>query len=419
MRMTKKILWVKGGGFLPLDTGGKIRSYNLISHLARSHSIVVFTFYGAHEQDENTLMNEIVERAVCHPLDLPKSRSFKEAFRYFRNFFSTRPFAVEKYCRRIVQQQVRELISRERFDLVVCDFLVAAGVIPWEAPIPKLLFTHNVEAAIWKRLCNVTHNPIKRVAFEREWRTTKAFEAQVLHMADHVLTVSNTDRDSFSSTIAPERITIVPTGVNTDFFRSTGCAQRPRSLVFTGSMDWIPNEDGIVYFLRHILPLVRRSLPDTSLTIVGRSPSANLKREVARIQNVLLTGRVDDVRPYVDQAEVYIVPLRAGSGTRLKIFEAMALRKAIVSTTVGAEGLAVINNRHLLLADDSDEFASAVLRLLENAGLRNRIGSAARELVENKFSWTAAANTVDRVISRLTSEQGDCYQPTPVVAASS
>ena len=401
MATTKKILWVKAGGFLPLDAGGKIRSYNIVRELARSYPVVAFTFYPAQEHDENPLMAEVVDRTICTPLKLPQPRSVQERLRYVSRFFTSQPFAVQKYCRENVRNQVRQLITSEHFDVVICDFLVAAGVVPWDIPIPKILFTHNVEATIWRRLFDVTRNPVKKLAYGREWWTTNSFEKKILRRADHVLTVSDTDRETLSTSVAPARMTTIPTGVDTQYFRSANRATKRNSLVFTGSMDWMPNEDGILYFLQRILPLVQRSVPDVNLTIVGRRPSPALRREMAKVANAVLTGRVDDVRPSLDEAAVCIVPLRAGSGTRLKIFEAMAMGKPVVSTSIGAEGLPVTDGRELLIADDPIQFASAVVLLLKDAALRSSIGRSARELVERKFSWSAAAAAIAGVIESL------------------
>jgi glycosyltransferase involved in cell wall biosynthesis len=185
-------------------------------------------------------------------------------------------------------------------------------------------------------------------------------------------------------------IQVVATGVDTGFFSPGPVDRASRALVFTGSMDWLPNEDAMLYFCREILPAIRRREPDVTLSIVGRAPTPAV-RNLAAEHGVTVTGRVDDVRPFMHDAAVYVVPLRIGGGTRLKIFEAMAMGKAVVSTTVGAEGLPVRDGEHVLLADDPPSFADAVIRLLHDVECRQRLARAARQLVTDQYDWAAVA----------------------------
>ena len=218
--------------------------------------------------------------------------------------------------------------------------------------------------------------------------------------ADHVLTVSESDRDFFSRLVDPKKVSVVPTGVDVDYFRpSTG--EEQGGLVFTGAMDWMPNEDGVFYFVREILPNIRRDVPEVTLSVVGREPSARLKALAEGECGVRVTGRVEDIRPYVHEASVYVVPLRIGGGTRLKIFEAMAMGKAVVSTSIGAEGLPVRHGTNIILADDPKAFAREVVMLLRDPIARAALGRAARELVAQKHSWRAVTAEFEAVLTRL------------------
>jgi glycosyltransferase involved in cell wall biosynthesis len=186
----------------------------------------------------------------------------------------------------------------------------------------------------------------------------------------------------------------VPTGVDTEFFRSTGEVQRdPHNLVFTGSMDWLPNEDAIRYFTEKIMPQVKRTVPDVTLTVVGRNPFPGLVELSKRDPSIIVTGRVDDVRPYMERATAYVVPLRIGGGTRLKIYEAMAMKKPIISTTIGAEGLPLRDGEHLLLADTAEAFAQSIVRVLSDETLARRLGQQAASEVREKFGWSTVARS--------------------------
>lgn len=396
-----KILWVKAGGLVPPDTGGKIRSYNILRELARQHSVTFFSFYAAHAGDTHPNLKDIFENVVCIPLRLPAPKSAAETRNYVRGLFSTEPYSITKYCVPEVRHRLRALLQQETFDVILCDFLVAAGVIPWDCPTPKILFTHNVEAAIWRRHYEVTRNPVWKAISWLEWRKMEAAERRYLRLADRVLAVSETDRAVFASFLDPGKLTVIPTGVDVDYFQPMPGEEVANSLVFTGSMDWLPNEDGILYFVETILPLIKQQCPDVHLEVVGRSPSRTLQSLAEREKNVRLTGWVEDIRPFLARDAVCIVPLRIGGGTRLKIFEAMAMGKAVVSTSIGAEGLPVRHGEDILLADTPADFASSVLSLLRDANQRARLGTAARALVQEKYSWPKVAESFSRALQEV------------------
>jgi len=393
-----RILWVKAGGLVPPDSGGKIRSYNILRELARRHSVTFFSFYPAHDRDLHPSLKDLFTRVVCVPLPLPKPKSYAEFGDYLIGLFSSEPYGIAKYCRPQVRRRLHQLIKEETFDVIVCDFVAAAGVVPWSWSGPKVLFTHNVEAIIWRRHYEVATNRLWKAISWVEWRRMEAAELRYLQLADHVLTVSDTDRSTFAASLDPKKLTVIPTGVDVDYFKPVAVDKKPNSLVFTGSMDWLPNEDAILYFVETIFPLIKQQCPEVSLEVVGRNPSRKLQGVAEREKNMRLTGWVEDIRPFVAQAEICIVPLRIGGGTRLKIFEAMAMGKAVISTTVGAEGLPVQSGKDVLLADTPHDFAQSVICLLRDSDLRRRLGSGARALVQENFSWARVAQDFARTL---------------------
>lgn len=395
-----KILWVKSGGFLPLDTGGKIRSYSLLRELARRHEVSVFTFYPEHQDDRHSELEEFCSEVVLQPLDLPSRASLTDMIAYGLNMFRPVPYSMVKYCRPEVAARLRQLLATHSYDAIICDFLLTAAVIPWDHPAPKILFTHNVEAVIWERHWRVGRNPLWKMISWREYRTMARVERMYLRKADHVLTVSDLDREIFSKVIDAQKITTIPTGVDTDYFvpDDDPSEMEADNLVFTGSMDWLPNEDAIVYFAEKILPLIQKQLPALKLWVVGRKPTQKLLTLATGNTAIEVTGAVPDIRPYMKNAAVYVVPLRIGGGTRIKIFEAMSAGKAVVSTSVGAEGLPVTNGENILLADQPEEFAAAVVRLISDTKERDRISRAARELVEFRYSWSGVTDVLETVL---------------------
>jgi sugar transferase (PEP-CTERM/EpsH1 system associated) len=396
-----KILWVKAGGLVPPDTGGKIRSYNILRQLARQHSITFFSFYAAHHPDVHAELKHIFDRVVTMPLRIPAPKSFAEMCDYAIRLFSSEPYGITKYCRPEVRRGLRALLEQENYDVILCDFMAAAGVIPWDCATPKVLFTHNVEATIWRRHYEVASNVIWKAISWQEWRKMEAAERRYLRLADRVLAVSETDRDAFAAFLNAEKLTVIPTGVDGEYFQPLPGEETANSLVFTGSMDWLPNEDAIFYFTDAILPLIREHSPEVFLDVVGRNPSRKLQALAESEKSIRLTGWVDDIRPFVGRGSVCIVPLRIGGGTRLKIFEAMAMGKAVVSTSVGAEGLAVRSGENIVLADTPNDFAQAVISLLRDPGRRQQLGVAARTLVQENYTWMTVANDFARTLQEV------------------
>jgi len=391
-----KILWVKAGGLLPPDMGGKIRSYNILKQLARRHQITLFTFYPEHPDDQHLRGDGFFSRIVAVPLPLPPRRSFGEYLTFARMMAVGRPVTIDKFLNSEVRRRYVELLATSTFDIVICDFLVPGSLMRWKTPPPTILFTHNVEAQVWERHYKVTTNPVMKAACWLEARALAGAERRYVELADHVLTVSDNDRAFFLQYADPARVTVIPTGVDTEYFQPSPEPEQPDTMVFTGTMDWMPNEDGVAYFVDKIFPLIRREIPGASFWVVGRRPPRRIQALASN--HVTVTGAVDDIRPYLGKAAVCIVPLRSGSGTRIKIFEAMAMGKAVVSTTMGAEGLPVRHGENIILADDPADFARQVVQLLRDPPRRAQLGRAARKLVEENYGWPSVAARFEQIM---------------------
>jgi sugar transferase (PEP-CTERM/EpsH1 system associated) len=390
-----KILWLNAGLLLPLDKGGKLRTWHLMRRLAARHDITYLSFSEPSQPEEHRIgMRDVSRRLETIPRSDPAKgtlRFYADAARYIVDPI---PYAVAKYRSPAYAARVAELLGSRAFDVVVCDFLPPVVNLPATLPCPSILFTHNVEAEIWRRHAENATNPISRQLLTRQWRRMFRFEREALSRFDLVLAVSEADGATFERLYPGalrKPVHVVKTGVDTRYFAPLPeVAVRRSHLVFTGSMDWLPNEDGMVYFVREILPLIRRSEPDATLSIIGRSPTPAVRR-LGEVPGVEVTGSVDDVRPHLAAGSVYVVPLRIGGGTRLKIFEAMGMAKAVVSTSIGAEGLPVSDGTDILLADDPGRFAQAVVRLMRDPDRRRFVEQAARRLVVERYDWSAVA----------------------------
>jgi glycosyltransferase involved in cell wall biosynthesis len=395
-----RVLWVKVGGLWPLTTGGRLRSYHLVSELARRHEVRVLTTHGPGDDPEGLARNLAHCAEVRSlPYEIPRLGTARFAMALMRSWPSAMPADMWKCRVEALRAEVRALLAGGAADICVADFLHAASNVPMNGRrVPTVFFAHNVEFQIWKRLREHAGTPWRRALLEIEWRKMRRYEVDVCRRAALTLAVSDLDRDLLSQAAPGAAVASIPTGVDTAYFRPDPARERPHHLVFTGAMDWYPNEDGILHFLAETLPRIRAAVPGTTLAIVGRNPTPRL-REAARQAGAEITGTVDDVRPHVLAGAVSIVPLRIGGGTRLKIFEALAMGRAVVSTRVGAEGLPLDHGRHFLQADDPAAFAAAVVDLLRHGGKRRALGRAGRALVDEHYSWAQVSRTLERRLS--------------------
>jgi sugar transferase (PEP-CTERM/EpsH1 system associated) len=387
-----RILWLKSELLHPVDKGGKIRTYQMLRVIKRDHEVTYVSFVGRDDTEEAS----DYASEYCHRLiGVPRREQPKSGPRFYRdlalNLWSGLPYAIEKYrstaMRNTIERELRESI----YDVVVCDFLVPSINLPRQARVPAVLFQHNVESTIWRRHYETQTNRIKRAFFYHQWQKMRAYERATCRSFDAVIGVSEVDRDQMRDEFGLSEVYEVPTGVDTDYFQPLRVASERSELVFTGSMDWMPNEDAILHFAKEVLPRIAASIPDVSLTVVGRNPSPALTALAKSDRRIRVTGRVEDVRPYVGRCAAYVVPIRIGGGTRLKIYEAMAMEKSVISTTIGAEGLPVRNGEELLLADDPESFARAVVRVLTDRRLAERLGRQAGAVVRERFGWDNAA----------------------------
>ena len=386
-----RILWLKTELLHPVDKGGKIRTYQMLKALKREHQITYLTLDdGASGDEARAKATEYCHELVCVPHSTRAKFTPGFYWELARNLASSLPYFMRKYVAPAMRREIEVRMSG--CDVLVCDFLQPSVNMPARVTAPTVLFQHNVEAMIWRRHYEVQANPLKKAYLYGQWRKAFAYERAACRRFDQVIAVSREDAETMRREYGVTSVADVPTGVDTEFFRPRGDAQStPHSLVFTGSMDWLPNEDAMQYFIREIMPRIRQSVPRVTLTIVGRDPFPSLIEQSRRDPAITVTGRVEDVRPYMERAAAYVVPIRIGGGTRLKIYEAMAMKLPVVSTTIGAEGLPVRAGEELLIADEPEEFAAACVRVLNDDALARTLGAQAAATVRTRFGWDRVA----------------------------
>lgn len=285
-------------------------------------------------------------------------------------------------------------------DVVVADFPHAAVLLPESLGAPSVMFTHNIETEIFERHAAVAKGFLKRV-WQREAAKMQAFEHRTLSRFDTVVAVSARDGRVLRQRFGLTAVEQIDTGVDLDFYAFHPPTQAAQTVVFAGAMDSRSNIDGIEFLMEEVWPIVAATRPDARMAVVGRNPPAALVARAARKGLPWrFTGFVDDIRPEVLSGDVSVIPLRVGSGTRLKAFEAMALGRPVVSTALGVEGLAVVPGEHCLIADTPEAFATEIIRLLADAELRGRLAASARGLLEQRFSWQAVGRQFELVCQR-------------------
>jgi glycosyltransferase involved in cell wall biosynthesis len=390
-----KILWVKTDFLHPTNRGGQIRTLEMVKRLHARHEVHYVAYENPAQPEGVQRAHEYCSHAYPLKLEVPPRRSARFAAQLIGNLFSPLPLSITRYHSAAMRDQIAVLTSTNRFDSTVCDFLTPAPNFPNLAT--AVLFQHNVETMIWRRHVEQSPDPVRKAYFHSQAERMFRCERDSCQAAARVIAVSPQDAALMQKMFGVEAAS-VPTGVDLDYFRRPGTAETTSDLVFVGSMDWLPNSDGIHYFVREVLPLIRQRKPDCSLAIVGRAPSPDVQALAKEDARITVTGTVPDVRPYLWGAAVSIVPLRIGGGTRLKIYEAMAAGTATVSTTIGAEGLDVKHPENIRLADSAQAFADECVSLLLNRPQRESVAKAALDLVTTRFGWDSITDEFEKLI---------------------
>ncbi|MCK4352469.1 glycosyltransferase [candidate division WOR-3 bacterium] len=387
----------------PLDDGHKIRLFNLIKHTSKNHRISLISLCDS----PVGAIHESPLQKYCEVIELVKVNkySMKRFVKLAPALFSNTPISAKFLFFPKMAEKIKNLLqvrarSPRSYSLVQIEhsYMGLYLDVIKEFNVRKILTVHNLEFLRFPRMFKASRPGGRKLAFFIDSTRMCYWEPELAKKFDHIITVSERDKETLSA-IEPElNISVIPNGVSLEYFSPSVIPPEPNSLLWVGSLLYEANKDAVIYFINSILPLINKEIPDVKLHIVGKI-TPKFENKLKKYKNVIVEGYVSDVRPYIERCEVFIVPLRAGGGTRLKILEAMAMEKPVVSTSIGCEGIDVVHGKNILIADTTKDFVKETVQLLQNKEVNEKIKKSARKSVEQKYNWKKIAKQLGTIYS--------------------
>ena len=391
---------------VPVNSGYAIRTLSLVRALAEIGYEIDFLSFGCHSANDVRPLSSLCKTVATVANKRTNISTKLEYLRRLAGLFANESYALHRFSSSEMRSLIESRLKTRDYDFVLADGLHGVINIP-HTDVPIVLNCHNVEWLILERYAAVQRNLAKKVYARIEARRMREAERTTCDRIAVALACSKIDR-ALLLELRPELpIFVVPNCVDTDYITPNPTVSRLESeptLIFQGVMDWYPNCDAVKFFANEIFPAIRREFPRARFVVAGRNPSSELRQSFAAIPGVEVTGTVADIRPYLSEASLVVVPLRIGSGTRLKILESAAAGKPIVSTSLGVEGLDFQSHKEIVIADEPDSFAQEVISLLRNPQRRRALGDAARERVVRRYSQEALRQALNEALVSVVGE---------------
>lgn len=398
-----KILFLANCSPFPVRDGQTRRTYNILRELSKRHEIYLLSFSDDREEIEHNNIQHL--KSFCKEVEMhptpPKNFSLPMLLRLVCSLFSVAPYTIWRHYSRTYLERIHELNRIEKFDLIHCDILPLAYTIRGFNNTSATLTDHDVSYLKALRMAENSSILLKLFLYLEAYKLKK-LESKVFEEVDIGIVVSELDKERLRGLCPRGKFEVIENGVGTDEFKPDYKNNEVNTLSWVGGFDHYPNREGIYYFLESIYPLIKENINDVKLYLVGGGVTDKLRKITAMDLSIKLTGYVDNPLPYIQRASLFIVPLLSGSGTRLKIIEAMAAGKAIVTTSIGCEGIEGFNGEHYLIADKPNDFAAKVVEALNNPSLRKYLGNNARNLVKQKYDWKIICRKLNMVYQMLT-----------------
>jgi sugar transferase (PEP-CTERM/EpsH1 system associated) len=380
----------------PPDRGDKIHTYNQLRHLAEVHQVAVACL----ADGEEDLANIAGLNSLATSVDAVAVRSVRARSRALASLSSRIPFTVAYFDERRLHEQVGKRMRREHFDAILVNSSGMAQFVEPYSDVPRIMQFVDLDCLKWQQYADNSSIPRSWI-FRREFHCLLEYERNLARTFTHSLVCTPRELKDLVRLVPGAAASCVSNGVDLEAFRPQSLEKIPAQLIFTGVMDYYPNVEGVIWFCREVLPLIRREVSGTTLTICGSRPNVRVK-SLARIPGVTVTGRVPDVRPYLARASVAVVPLRIARGIQNKLLEAMAMGLPVVACSAAAGGVEATHGRDFFVADDPEDFAAATVRLLSDSEQQRRMGEAARTCMEANYRWEHQLQRLDRVLEEVT-----------------
>lgn len=380
-----RVLFIDECIAFPLDSGKKLRTHQLLKEASKTHNITCIA-YADSKEDQNAIDYYETLGVRIIPVTLPKINKIglPMLISVGINTFQAYPFSVAAYNTRQIRTAIKKELNSHKYDLFHCELTQLSQLVSLSDNIPSVLNAHNIEAIIWQRLANTTSNPLKKLGYSIQARKMERFERYYSSQYRLVIYTTENDRRLARKRYNIKHAEVVENGVDIEHFNFDKKNAPNREILFVGAMDWRPMQDGVVYFIEEILPHIWKLDRGISFTAVGRRVPTWLKERFCGYKKIRIISDVEDIRDYYHNCCAVVVPLRVGSGSRLKILEAFAMGRPVVSTSIGAEGLNIENGHHLIIRDTPHEFASALISMINNPDqVKNLIHNSRQYVVKN------------------------------------
>jgi glycosyltransferase involved in cell wall biosynthesis len=384
----------------PLNSGKRIRTFQLVSRLAQRHRITYICHQNADPREAieaEVVLTRLGINTIVADRQVPPKSGLGFYGRLGANMFSPLPYSVASHRSYLLDKMIRDVAARDKIDLWQAEWTPYAASLQQLGNAWRLIMAHNVESQIWRRYRESETNPAKRWYIDHQWRKFERFERRVFQQADQVVAVSHEDAALIRDEFGAAHVDVVENGVDTAFFQPDRSQCVPGQILFLGSLDWRPNLDAVDQLLSTVFPAVRAQETSARLCLVGRNPPDALQRRVNATPGVELHANVPDVRPFLARSSLMVTPLRIGGGSRLKILEAFAAGLPVISTRIGAEGLNVENGVHLTVVEDIEGMAAEIVASLRDSTPGLAQAERGRRLVEGEYDWQMLADRLDEI----------------------
>lgn len=374
---------------VPPNFGGALRNYNILKNILPHHDVTLAMF--GNQTDEQKLRQEFKGSIQnIHTVSAPWQRKHYRLGQFYSTL-NSHSFFHMLAVNNEMQLLIDRILSNDSYDIVQTEFS-HLGSYRLMTDAVKILDAHNVEYDNFRRMWLNDHRPIRKFHYFLEYKKLFKEEIKGCGKQDALFVTSERDKKLFDKDIPNIPKFVIPNGVDSNFFSSGDNQPEPFTLVFTGMMAYVPNYDGMLYFLDEIFPIVLKKFPSVKVYIVGNRPPKQLSARAS--DNVIITGFVEDVRPYIRRASVYIVPLRMGGGTRLKIGEALSMKIPIVTTSIGCEGIDIVSGESAIIADDPISFANGIISLIQDDSMKKKLVRNGYDVVQSKYEWSVIGKRI-------------------------